>query len=45
MEDNPLPVTTHHLGELSNCELNAPKSQQSPEGIHCDTFTGLVHVE
>lgn len=45
MEDNPLPVTTHHLGELSNCESNAPKSQQSPEGIHCDTFSGLVHVE
>lgn len=45
MEDNPHPVTTHLLGEPSNCELNAQKSQQLPEGIHCDTFSGLVHVE
>ena len=45
MEDNPLSVITHHLGELSNSELNAPKFQQTPQGIHCDTFAGLVHVE
>lgn len=45
MEDNPHPITTHHLGELSNCELNAAEFEQPSQGIHCDTFTGLVHVE
>src|SRR5580658_716512 len=45
MENNPLPISTHHLGELSNCELTTPKFQEPPPGIHCDTFAGLVHVE
>jgi hypothetical protein len=45
MENNPPSVITHPLGDLSNCELNAPKFQQPTQGIHCDTFAGLVHVE
>lgn len=45
MEDDPLPAITHHLGELSNCELNTQKFQKPSQGIHCDTFAGLAHVE
>lgn len=45
MEDHPLPITTHHMGELSNCELNTQTTQEKTGDIHCDTFAGLVHVE
>lgn len=45
MEDQDLPTTTHPMGELSNCVLNSQKTDENSEGIHCDTFAGLVHVE
>src|SRR3990167_7182561 len=45
MEDYPLQDTTHQTGELSHFELNTQKIPETPEGIQCDTFAGLVHVE
>jgi len=45
MEDYPIPSTIHHMGELSNCELNTKNDAENPSRIHCDTFAGLVHVE
>ena len=45
MEDQDPPVIAHPMGERSNCVLNSQKIHENSEGIHCDTFAGLVHVE
>lgn len=45
MEDRDPPIIAHPMGELSNCVFNSQKTHENSEGIHCDTFAGLVHVE